>query len=80
MKNRQYESMTKVVKNNLTVRVWRTEQEFTTGNNSDIYAAIVLANDDPQSISEILDTFTNVAAYEILDKDGNGALVYPDWN
>ena len=80
MKNRQYESMTKVVKDRLIVRVWRTEQEFTTGNNSDIYSAVVLANDDPQSISEILDTFPNVAAYEILDKDGNGALVYPDWN
>jgi len=80
MKNRQYESMTKAVKDRLIVRVWRTEQEFTTGNNSDIYSAIVLANDDPQSISEILDTFPNIAAYEILDKDGNGALVYPDWN
>ena len=80
MKNRQYESMTKVVKDRLIVRVWRTEQEFTTGNNSDIYSAVVLANDDPQSISEILDTFPNIAAYEILDKDGNGALVYPDWN
>ena len=78
--NRQYESMTKVVKDRLIVRVWRTEQEFTTGNNSDIYSAVVLANDDPQSISEILDTFPNIAAYEILDKDGNGALVYPDWN
>jgi len=78
--NRQYESMTKVVKDHLIVRVWRTEQEFTTGNNSDIKAAIVLANADPQSISEILDTFPNIAAYEILDKDGNGALVYPDWN
>jgi hypothetical protein len=80
MKNRQYESMTKIVKNNLTVRVWRTEQEFTTGNNSDIKAAIVLANADLESISEILDTFPNVAAYEILDEEGNGALVYPDWN
>jgi uncharacterized protein (DUF2141 family) len=78
--NRQYESMTKVVKGDLVVRVWRTETEFTSGNNYDIKQALVLASPNHNSISTVLDGLPNIAAYEILDKDGNGALVYPDWN
>lgn len=80
MKNRQYESMTKVVKGDFVVRVWRTEQSFTTGDNADIKVALALAEDDYRAISYILDDLPNIAAYEILDKEGNGALVYPDWN
>lgn len=72
--------MTKVVKGDLVVRVWRTETSFTGGENSDIKSAIILAPASHKAISEILDTLPNIAAYEILDKDGNGALVYPDWN
>lgn len=78
--NRQYESMTKVVKGDLVVRVWRTEDKFTSGKNKDIQIAIALADTSYGAISESLDSLPNIAAYEILDKDGNGALVYPDWN
>lgn len=78
--NRQYESMTKVVRGDLVIRVWRTETKFTSGDNEDIKAAITLTPSNYEAISEVLDTFPDIAAYEILDKDGNGALVYPDWN
>lgn len=79
--NRQYESMTKVVKGDLVVRVWRTEKSFTGGENHDIKAAINRVDVASKlGISIALDNLPNIAAYEILDKDGNGALVYPDWN
>jgi hypothetical protein len=78
--NRQYESMTKVVKGDLVVRVWRTEKSFTGGENHYIKAALDRVDEDYHCISIALDNLPNIAAYEILDKDGNGALVYPDWN
>jgi hypothetical protein len=78
--NRQYESMTKVVKGDLVVRVWRTETSFTGGENHDIIVAINKTDEDYHALSIALDSLPDIAAYEILDKNGNGALVYPDWN
>jgi hypothetical protein len=78
--NRQYESMTKVVKGDLVVRVWRTETSFTGGENDDIIVAINKTDEDYHALSIALDSLPDIAAYEILDKNGNGALVYPDWN
>lgn len=77
-KNRQYESMTRIIVDQWTVRVWFTEYELTHGPNYHVIAAVTSA--PVGGIAEALDKISGVAAYEILDKDGNGAVVYPDWS
>lgn len=72
--------MTKVVKGNLTIRVWRTESDFGPKDNNDIKVALTLVDEDYGLISNAIDALPNIAAYEVLDKEGNGSLVYPDWN
>jgi len=90
MKNRIYESMTRVQHYGLTIRVWKTEEEFTFESHdekiTDAIKRLVLSRFAAhplwvlaKSISETLDAFTDVSAYEILDANGNGCVVYPDW-
>ena len=90
MKNRVYESMTRVVMGQFTVRVWCIEKEISYegtfidyellkfGPRQEIMDAIAGLY-TAQDISEALDKFPRVSAYEILDRNGNGAIVYPDW-
>lgn len=87
--NRQYESMTRLKLGPYTIRVWRTEPQLAVGFNADIRRAIEWI--EPEGIgerpfdavacdvAEALDALPNIAAYEILDEDGDGAIVYPDW-
>lgn len=80
VKNRVYECMTRVQVGQFTVRVWSEVDEFAVGPDKRIVEALTLL--PARSALEIgreLDTFDGIAAYEILDANGNGALVYPDW-
>lgn len=90
--NRQYESMTRGTVGDRTVRVWATETELTTGPRRDIEEAIAAVNTEfmdgehrfpnkwtCERVAAVLDALPDIAAYEILDTAGNGALVYPDW-
>lgn len=90
MANRLYESMTRVVLGEkFTVRVWREESELSSGNNADIRARLLppssewyrhqTFHDVMRHVSVILDSLPRITAYEIVDADGDGALVYPDW-
>jgi hypothetical protein len=89
--NRQYESMTRFVVAGLTIRVWCEEREFRAGPNqevlrrlkdglpSDAHLRALGATDRVYLISRELDALPNVSAYEILDEQGHGAIIYPDW-
>lgn len=76
--NRQYESMTLVTVGRYTVRVWRTESDFTMGPSAGVLRAMRKARKDPAGIVAALGRVKHVAAFEIL-KDGQGGLCYPDW-
>lgn len=82
-KNRQYETMTRVQLRGYTVRVWTTVPEFTMGPDERVIAALSIPEQlrtvPPQEIAATLDCLDNIAAYEILDKHGDGGIVYPDW-
>jgi len=82
-KNRIYESMTRIVHGGYTIRVWTRESEFQwrdkSGPRIEIVEAIESLPPSPTQIAHTLDTFEDVSAYEILDAEGNGAIVYPDW-
>jgi len=81
--NRIYESMTRIQHYQFTVRVWCRETEFNwrdkSGPRSEIVEALEHLPASPLLIAETLDAFSEVSAYEILDENGNGAIVYPDW-
>jgi hypothetical protein len=86
MKNRQYESMTRVPLTYWTVRVWCTEPCYRLGPSPEIATAVLDAatkskytGDVPVDVALALDRIENVAAYEIVDLNGNGAVVYTDW-
>lgn len=85
MPNRQYESMTRIVHCGLVVRVWRTERIPVFGPDIRVVAAIISV---PYSVSKVivvkdicdtLDKLEDIAAYEVLDNQGNGLVTYPDW-
>jgi hypothetical protein len=81
--NRQYESMTRAVIAGFTVRVWCEEKEVRAGPDLEVLRRLkgidVEAEQIPGVISKTLDGLPNVSAYEILDEQGHGAIVYPDW-
>lgn len=86
-KNRQYESMTYIECGAYNVRVWSTCDDFTFGPSASVILALkeVLSAQTqpehvlPHHIACALDKLDEVAAYEILDYNKQGALVYPDW-
>ncbi len=71
--------MTRVHVGEHTVRVWSTKDKLTSGPVPEVMALSKLDDPTLTEISSALDALENVAAYEILDGLGNGALVYPDW-
>jgi len=79
--NRQLESITKGTTERFTVRVWRTEDSLDGINNSDIQSEIKKCHyyQTQQQVAEDLEKFPRVAAVEVLDTNGNGIVVYPDW-
>lgn len=92
MPNRMTEMMTKVSLSHLcTVRVWSIAKEGDTGPDDRVVKALnearqmaragamdVFVRDSAVDAIEALGPDV-VAAYEILDERGNGAVVYPDW-
>jgi hypothetical protein len=86
-KNRQYEMMTRFYfgPEELTVRVWSTSPKFQMGPDlavRDCLSVLArrLGNVEPLDIVIALETcVANLAAYEIVDRHGRGAVVYPDW-
>lgn len=86
-KNRQHETMTMKPVQSFRVRVWRTEQEFKFGPDPEVLDALSLLlvkyrfdRLTPELIADAIEPLERVAAYEILDLNHNGVIVYPDWN
>ena len=77
-KNRVYEMMTRVICGLYVVRVWSESDIFLGGPDSQVVDALE-GVEYASDVAFALDQLEHVAAYEILDEDGNGALVYPDW-
>jgi hypothetical protein len=81
-KNRCYETMTRVLVGPYTVRVWTETMYQKFGPNEDVMNAMYLLSQHdvtPGSISSVIDGLEDISAYEILDKDGNGSVTYPNW-
>lgn len=82
---RIYESMTKVqTATGWTVRVWREEEDFAScfGARNDIVATVRDNDASPESIRAALEGMergSDISAIEVLDRYGNGGIVYPDW-
>lgn len=85
MKNRVYESMTRVKSQGWTVRVWRDEPNLEAAiapDNLDIERVVKGVSYRGFSVSNLireLEALPCIAAIEVLDADGNGTLLYPDW-
>lgn len=82
-----YETMTRVQFGDYTIRVWRNcGSMFRMGPDREILSmfrqmAKEYFGDRPER-EEIVDRLRNmmdVEAFEILDGEGNGGLMYPDW-
>lgn len=78
--------MTRVPLAHWTVRVWTTEDHIVVGPDSDVVEAVLcaaidapLVDDQPAFVARALDQMERVAAYEVVDLNGNGAVVYRDW-
>ena len=72
-----YESMTRAVVGDFVVRVWKSESVPTYGPSKEITDA--LQGSPPDEIRKTLDAISGIAAYEILDANGNGLVTYFDW-
>lgn len=84
MKNRVCERMVKFQGDHLTFRVWVTaNQQFQVGI-SDIVDLLnsfkELPETEARSCLEKIEELDNIAAAEVLNTDGQGYLLYPDWN
>lgn len=80
MKNKVIEKMIKVVSDKFTVRVWRDVTENVHDNNDDINKAVDNYRGTTQeTLAEIIGRLNDVAAVEVLDKDGQGTILYPGW-
>lgn len=85
--NRLYESMTLCSVQHFRVRVWRTETAQVSGPDVAVVQALKALSFDyrydrltPELIAGAIDALDRIAAFEILDLNGNGSIVYPDWN
>lgn len=66
------------------VRVWRGEETLEAAaapDRRDIYAVIEKLGPDAGALAMIaaIERLPRVAAVEVLDEFGNGALLYPNW-
>lgn len=94
MTNRVFESMTRVVHRTdrwgkAVIRVWRDEPACTLGPDPEVIAHLDMIRwplpiDSfaayGEAIIQHLMTLPRVAAIEVLNEDGNGGLLYPDWS
>ena len=90
--NRMYEMMTNDSVGNWKVRVWTHADSFRMGPDIRVVDCLDQLKQEedagyfrtgvgPLDIADALDKLGKevVMAYEILDPDRNGAVVYPDW-
>lgn len=83
--NPVYETMTNFKTGNMTIRVWREEAEFSMGPDKEIVEALeeVLLSGAPRRAANFVDAMSRlerISAIEVLDKNKNGGLFYPDWH
>ena len=81
-KNRCYESMTRLRVCGYNVRIWRAEEKIGEVNNDDLQMYAVGLIGVELKRADLLDAFAafrDVAAVEVTDDTGDGALVYNDW-
>lgn len=77
-----YESMTAAcAKNGAKVRIWRTSAELPEYNEIEIQLLLgkIPATASMQQVIDILSTIEGIAACELTDPDGNGAVAYFEW-
>jgi hypothetical protein len=81
-KNRVVESMTRLTIGPYSVRIWRTEASMDSADNADLRDALRTVDPylGPAHIAKVVESFERVAAIEVLDADGNGSILYPDWS
>ncbi len=90
MTNRVCEVMQRIECKNLVFRLWITaDQNFYIDTDAfhdfkkrflDSFFSIESTKDNMTLALSDIETFPNIAAVEVLDKKGNGLLLYPDWN
>ena len=86
MKNRVCERMVRFAGKYLVIRVWVTaNQEFETdvAKLKSLLSTFTLTPATEANMKMIIcaiEEFENIAAAEILNLDGEGILLYPDWN
>ncbi len=66
------------------VRVWRSEASLEAAcepDNADILLAMTALGDTPtpQQIIAAIEQLDRIEAVEVLNEQGNGALLYPNW-
>lgn len=89
-----HESMTRLQIGRHTIRVWRTEESLLQALEPDnrdleqwaidLTRALVLSDDGMPELTATrlyheLEKFPRIAAFEILDENLNGLVVYPEW-
>lgn len=86
MPNRVCEKMVRFDGANLICRVWVTANqnfEVDTKKINEVLSVFQLTqatHDNMKIIITEIEKLDNIAAAEVLDKNGNGILLYPDWN
>lgn len=76
------ESMTRAITMDFSVRVWREEAidaEVDHRHLESIIQGLNLVGDTPIEFAKRLIGMSNVNAVEVLDKRGNGTVLYRDW-
>lgn len=79
---RFYEMMTKVSFTNYIVRVWTAVPEPVMGPDPNVLYSLGKMNVAHAKFSDIkrkLEEVPDIMAYEILDIEGNGAVIYTEW-
>lgn len=90
MANRVCEIMHRIECNHLVFRLWITaDQNFSIDTDAfhdfkkhflDSFFAVEPTKDNMVLALLGIEKFPKIAAVEVLDKKGNGFLLYPDWN
>lgn len=77
------ESMTRIARHGYTFRIWRKEESVEgQHDNSDLRWVFALKKITPKNVREFavkLAQMPRVNAVEVVDGNGNGILIYPEW-
>lgn len=81
--NRIYETMTKVRTAKWTFRIWREEPAFKMGPDQEVVRIVELVAvqyQNPELVVKAIEkSLPKINDIEILNNEGDGACVYPDW-